>query len=343
MYETIRIVGKLRPKYVVWENVKNLLSVKHKHNFDDYLNTMKSLGYTNYYQILNAKDYGVPQNRERVFTVSILGNEKYDFPKGNECNSKIDVVGNYMPSGHDASRIVNENGLAPTVKENHGTVTAVAINFEFPPKQPLKLKLKDVLEDNVDEKYFLNNAQLERMEKTNYESSKFENRVRNEDGIAPTLCARDYKDPKCVQIGTLDMKGIDQIKRVYSPDGLCPTLTTMAGGNTEPKIIIGNATQDKTFIEEHYDNFINKNQYIPEMFNPYHEKEIKEIAPTQTIQCGSTTSSATVLKYDGSKIRKLTPRECWRLMGFTDDEFNKAAEVNSNSQLYKQARKFYCG
>lgn len=215
-------------------------------------------------------------------------------------------------------------------------------DFNFPEKEELKLRLKDILENNVDEKYFLNNVQLERMEKTNYESSKFENRVRNEDGIAPTLCARDYKDPKCVQIGTLDMKGIDQIKRVYSPAGLCPTLTTMAGGNTEPKIIIGNATQDKTFIEKHYDNFINKNQYIPEMFNPYHEKEIKEIAPTQTIQCGSTTSSATVLKYDDSKIRKLTPRECWRLMGFTDDEFDRAAEVNSNSQLYKQAREFHC-
>ena len=216
MYETIRIVGKLRPKYVVWENVKNLLSVKHKHNFDDYLNTMKSLGYTSYYQVLNAKDYGSPQNRERVFTVSI----RNDVDKG----------------------------------------------FVFPYKQELQIRLKDILENNVEEKYFLKNAQLERMKKTNYESSKFENRVRNENGIAPTLCARDYKDPKCVQIGTLDMKGIEQIKRVYSPKGLSPTLTTMGGGNTEPKIIM----------------------------------------------------------HDDSKIRKLTPRECWRLMGFTDEEFEKA-------------------
>lgn len=67
MYETIRIVEKLKPKYVVWENVKNLLSKKHRHNFDAYLKTMENLGYTNYYQVLNAKDYGIPQNREREY------------------------------------------------------------------------------------------------------------------------------------------------------------------------------------------------------------------------------------------------------------------------------------
>ena len=102
MYETIRIVEKLKPKYVVWENVKNLLSKKHIHNFDAYLETMEQLGYTNYYQVLNAKDYGIPQNRERVFTISIFGNE----------------------------------------------------NYEFPPKQELKLKLKDMLEDIVNDYYY---------------------------------------------------------------------------------------------------------------------------------------------------------------------------------------------
>lgn len=82
MYETIRIVEKLKPKYVIWENVKNLLSKKHRHNFDAYLETMENLGYTNYYQVLNAKDYGIPQNRERVFTISIRKeiNNTFNFP-----------------------------------------------------------------------------------------------------------------------------------------------------------------------------------------------------------------------------------------------------------------------
>lgn len=65
MYETLRIVAKLKPKYVIWENVKNLLSKKHIHNFEAYQEAMRELGYVNYYKVLNARDYGIPQNRER--------------------------------------------------------------------------------------------------------------------------------------------------------------------------------------------------------------------------------------------------------------------------------------
>ena len=64
MWTTVDIVEHCRPKVVLWENVKNLLSKKHRHNFDAYLEVMEQLGYTNYYQVLNAKDFGVPQNRE---------------------------------------------------------------------------------------------------------------------------------------------------------------------------------------------------------------------------------------------------------------------------------------
>ena len=110
MYETIRIVDKLKPKYVIWENVKNVISKKHIHNFNNYIDRMNQLGYTSYYQVLNAKDYGIPQNRERVFTISI------------------------------------RNDLNQT--------------FEFPQKQELKLKLKDMLEDKVDEKYYLSEKMI---------------------------------------------------------------------------------------------------------------------------------------------------------------------------------------
>lgn len=76
MYETLRIVEKIKPKYVIWENVKNLLSKKHIHNFNAYLEAMEKLGYKNFYKVLNAKDYGIPQNRERVFTVSFIERER---------------------------------------------------------------------------------------------------------------------------------------------------------------------------------------------------------------------------------------------------------------------------
>ena len=113
MYETLRIVEKLKPKYVIWENVKNMISKKHFHNFSNYINRMGELGYTSWYSVLDAKDFGIPQHRERVFTISI----RTDLNK----------------------------------------------NFVFPPKQELKLKLKDLLEDEVDEKYYLNDDQIERL------------------------------------------------------------------------------------------------------------------------------------------------------------------------------------
>lgn len=105
MYEMLRIVEKIKPKYVVGENVKNLLSKRHKDKFDEYISEMSRIGYKTVYSEMNAKDYGVPQNRPRVFIVSIR----------NDINK----------------------------------------NFEFPKKQELKIFLKDILEDKVDEKYFL--------------------------------------------------------------------------------------------------------------------------------------------------------------------------------------------
>lgn len=186
MYETLRIVEKLKPKYVIWENVKNLLSKKHRHNFDAYIEAMKELGYESKYQVLNAKDYGIPQNRERVFTVSVLG-------------------------------------------ENH---------FEFPEPQELKLRLKDMLDQQADEKYYLSDEQTKRLKMTTYNTGSEKVRVQNTDGEARTLCARDYKDPKCVKVtGNLNHYNYDKMNRVYDTDGVAPTVDTMEGGGRQPKIV----------------------------------------------------------------------------------------------------------
>lgn len=183
MYETIRIVEKLKPKYVLWENVKNVLGKQHKHNFDNYLERMSELGYTNYYQVLNAKDYGIPQNRERVFTLSVLNGQ----------------------------------------------------SFEFPPKEELKIKLKDILEDGVDEKYYLDDDQVQRIYNSTYNSSR--TRIQEKD-YSQTLCARDWKDPKCVRVGGIfdDDKSTHQAGSIYDKDGLAPTLDTMQGGWRQPCI-----------------------------------------------------------------------------------------------------------
>ena len=108
LWECERIIRAVKPKYLLMENVKNLVGEKHKHNFVRWLRVLEMMGYWNFWQVLNAKDYGVPQNRERVFVVSILGGGQYLFPN----------------------------------------------------KIKLKKRLKDILEPNVDEKYYLSDKMV---------------------------------------------------------------------------------------------------------------------------------------------------------------------------------------
>lgn len=352
MYETLRIVEKLKPKYVIWENVKNLLSKKHRHNFDAYIEAMDKLGYHSKYQVLNAKDFGVPQNRERVFTVSIR----------NDLN----------------------------------------VDFKFPEPQGLTIRLKDVLEPQVDEKYYLSDEQTKRLKMTTYNSGSEKIRVQDTDGEARTLCARDYKDPKCVRVGGLyDKDGSrHQAGSIYDPNGVCATLSTMQGGNQEPIIVasrgrnpenpsdrsVGQKLEQRlepnrqgitnTITSVQKDNYVAV--LIDDTYKNREPREYEDCSPTlRAGRSGLKVRTANKKGYDiatdgdggdlsypqsntrrgrvghgvsktlmgadsmgtvdNYRIRKLTPKECWRLMGFDDEDFRKAEQVNSNTQLYKQA------
>ena len=187
MYETIRIVEKLKPKYVIWENVKNVISKKHKHNFDNYIERMSELGYVSYYQVLNAKDYGIPQNRERVFTVSIR-DDTY-----------------FSPNSDD---VVDDE----------------SIYFEFPQKQELKLKLKDMLEDNVDEKYYLSDKMI------NYISATGTANFKNPDSKINLDIARPLTTDPNKRAGTTnywcnDLPNNYNLEPINAmPDGTCRTI-----------------------------------------------------------------------------------------------------------------------
>ena len=296
MYETIRIVGKLRPKYVVWENVKNLLSKKHRHNFDAYLETMKSLGYTNYYQVLNAKDYGIPQNRERVFTISI----------------RNDIDKDYI----------------------------------FPEPQELKLRLKDMLEDKVDEKYYLSDKMIKYISATGTAGFKNPDCKINLDIARPLTTDPNKRAgttnylsdelpanydlnthikvdiPKVSIVGNVNPSGKGMNGQVVSEEGLARTITIEKGEG------------QKVMVKEK-----------PEVIGGIGEK--KSNGGTQWYQqdriydnnIGLSLSTTALPYYPDNqlRIRKLTPKECYRLMGFDDEDYEKAAKVNSNSQLYKQA------
>ena len=110
-------------------------------------------------------------------------------------------------------------------------------DFKFPEPQELTIRLKDVLEPQVDEKYYLSDEQTKRLKMTTYNTGSEKVRVQNADGEARTLCARDYKDPKCVRVaGSLNHYNYDKMNRVYDTDGSAPTVDTMEGGGRQPKV-----------------------------------------------------------------------------------------------------------
>lgn len=118
--------------------------------------------------------------------------------------------------------------------------------------------------------------------------------------------------------GVLRGSGIDMVRRVYHTNGLAPTITTMGGGNTEPKIMIEKEFNEPIALDEQ---------------NGYLRKDGTVVTLTTD---GSSPKHNNRVLCD-YRVRKLTPKECWRLMGFDDESFSRAEKVVSNSQLYKQA------
>lgn len=315
MYETIRIVSNLKPKYVLWENVKNILSEKHIYNFYMYLDKMDELGYRNYYKVLNAKDYGIPQNRERVFTVSIRKD----------------------------------------IKEE----------FVMPEPFPLDKRLKDLLEDEVDEKYYLSdellNYFLRNNKKQELKGNNFSfgysdgNVIAN--SVTPKSNARMTDNFVSVkQIGNLTRNANRENPnrgRLYDQNGLSPTLGTMEGGNLQPfvPVLLGgfgekksnNGTQfyqqDRVYSADGVAMAHPAN--LPDGSYKYaideQNKLVRDDGTVGTITTDGSSPKHNNRVSNGLRIRKLTPRECWRLMGFDDQAFDQAEKVCSNSQLYKQA------
>lgn len=256
MWNSVQIIEHCRPKYVIWENVKNVLSVKHKHNFEQYLDTLDKLGYTNYYKVLNAKDFGIPQNRERIFVVSILG-------------------------GDD--------------------------EFEFPTGEPLKINLFELLDEYVDSTYYISIDRFVQHNIKNIELIK-EKRV------------GDFR--------------YDEGFRIRK-NNILPTMTCRVGSSSLSIPLIFN----KRIFDGYINNAKTKLNDTGIGYNPCNREYagLKEISPTL---CARDYKDPKIVKFlnQGLTIRKLTPKECWRLMGFDDNDIDICIDNGiSNTQLYKQA------
>ena len=280
-FEIARFASILKPKYLFLENVKGLLNHDKGNTFEVILSALDELGYDVEWQVLNSKDFGVPQNRERVFIIGHLRGERGRkvFPIGGE-NEKssakrlgINILGNTK----------NPNGTA------QGT--------------------RDIVHDPK--------------------------------GIVGTLTATDYKGPKQVAIPVLtpDRANKRQNGRRFKTAGE-PMFTLTAqdrhgivvagnlpGSHEQTKIRVREATK-KGYAEATVGDSVN-------LAHPNSKTRRGRVGEgiANTLVTGDSQGVVT----PNFRIRKLTPRECWRLQGFPDWAFDKAQEVNSNSQLYKQA------
>jgi len=218
-FEIARFASILKPRILFLENVKGLLNHDKGRTFETILQTLDELGYNVEWQVLNSKDFGVPQNRERVF-----------------------IIGHFR--GESGRKVF-----------------------------PIDGQIKNV------------------------------------------NCVRQIGN----LIQTSSYGGNPHRGRVYSLKGISPSLNCMGGGGREPKIRIKEATK-KGYAEATHPNSKTRRGRVG--------KGVANTLLTGEEQC---------VVMNDFRIRKLTPKECWRLQGFPDWAFEKAEKVNSNSQLYKQA------
>lgn len=374
LVEYLRVIRANKPNFGIYENVKNIVGKQFRDTtFKLFEDELHEYGYNTYWKILNSKNYGIPQNRERVYLIFI----RKDLDNG---------------------------------------------QFKFPEPFDNGIRLKDILEDEVDEKFYLSDEKIARFI-TNLNTknallydpcqTKREGKSREYTEFSPTLTSRDYKDPRLIndnvvkQLGNISTDNSSwnnpQTGRIYSVEGISPTLNTCGGGQREPKIVqVGNINPSgkgmngNVFASDGLAPTITTNKgegskvLIPQATKQgYIECEVGGVAdlsyPNSKTRRGRVQENGTIsptitatetgvcrieradgcytnqspsftrapleglsrtLKadshpagmYDGIRIRKLTPKETWRLMGFSDQNFDAAKNAGiSNSQLYKQA------
>lgn len=341
LWQCRKVIRGKKPKYLLLENVKNLVGKRHRMNFDLWLDYLEMHGYTNYWQVLNAKHYGIPQNRERVFVVSILGeHEPFEFPEPVELTTRLkdvleDRVEDKFYLNNDKTRALLANlperksdeiklhqlwNLEKVLGDYDGKFNDPQVGRVFD-SHGVSLALDTmqggnrqpkVLIKNATKKGYLTAIDGDGIDLAYPDSNTRRGRVQPQQ--AHTITTSD-------NLGTIEIKnplkgktdnGWHFEQAVYDSKGITRALKAGGGSGNIPKVI----TADGLYTND----------------SPrFHRGTLKDMS--RTLKANKHDASVT----DGYRIRKLTPLECWRLMGFTDDDFYKAQAVCSNSQLYKQA------
>ena len=304
-FEIARAAKEIQPPLLFLENVKGLLSHDQGRTFRTILSTLDELGYDAEWQILNSKDYSVPQNRERVFIIGHLrgsgGRPVFPIRGENEKSSaekQIKIVGNIRKNGKSQSgQIVSNDSLAPTL---------CASGLK---KDPLKVAIPVLTPDRA------NKRQNGRRVKNNGEPM-FTLTAQDRHGVmfsTSSLLANGNQGAV-----TEDLKSCDEVAQVAKK---VEKYANAIRPNANPIVRITSKNDIRGARQDSKKTGLSELQFT-NTCNP----------------CGTVIASKVPKTWDTEfRIRKLTPRECWRLQGFPGWAFDKAQEVNSNSQLYKQA------
>lgn len=447
------------PQVLLMENVPQVIGTGAVKDFNKWLEKLKSLGYSNYFEVLNAKDYGIPQNRERCFMISILGEYSYKFPMRLELEHPLkgllesSVDEKYYLNSKQIESSLNWNAyqdpykdikagidirekISPTLTTRSGAFAASMVLI--PESKNLKQELCDkLIQDNL--------VKENDVIRHSYSNNRMENmRIQNQEyhDCAPTLDTRSDCLDVVVRVGNYSPSGHNAAS-IVDENGVAPTVmenhgTVTAVAYTEKfaekiknnivkddiaKTLTANCMQsfnhdncnliiedDNIYLNKRYALFYEKNGYIPDIFNPYNVKDlsIDGVVPSLTTRCGNTSSTCGVLikeknrpslwtaaqakmitpsgdinRYIDSKIidkfndgdcadisfprgynkanrvfigyapclnttttsnsfiiknnlriRKLTPRECGRLQGVGDDDITIMSKGQSNASLY---------
>ena len=346
LYECEKVIETKRPKYLLMENVKNLVGKKFRKQFDEWCKYLESLGYTNYhnnYKCLNAKDFQIAQNRERIFMFSVLGeHNEFKFPQGEKLTKRL------------------KDFLEENVDDKYYLSEEIQKRFKQTKKDDGK---NNIIGTTAPEFRTIGQRDL----------------VYSQEGTMGALVATDYKQPKQIieksdRLGGCfdDEKGKHQAGSVWNKEGLCPTLDTMQGGYRQPLVIDENVNvlvthrdEEPKIIVEGNTNLSNHNatrvlstEGISCTIMENHGKVVQILE--HNIICeqrsdeglrffkGNICGTIRTINSGGDKrvietepnfrIRKLTPKECLRLMGLSDEDITKMQSVGlSDSALYKLA------
>lgn len=357
LWEVERLLDECKgnlPQVLLMENVPDVIGTKNVSHFAKWLEKLESIGYKCYWKVLNGKDYGIPQNRERCFMVSILGDYYYEFPKTIPLKLRLKDL---LETEVDEKYYLSDRTIDYFVKHTE-ECKEKGNGFKFEPTAG------DCISKCVT---------------TRAGGGMDDNFIKEQ--------------PKCIQVGMLSGgkwdKMHDQSRRYYSVDGTAPTIPTSCGGNHEPKIAepkfasaMGqsglvqpvdrnykkNKTEREEYIEWKNDNTshalrtsvipitcieISKsnNRFYQQAYETLQENEceygdtidafnkrVNKDGVTPTITTRPEGLKTAILPITQNyRIRKLTPKECWRLMGVKDEDFEKVAKNQSNSSLYHLA------